>query len=168
MQPQRSVLAGTFAGALQPYIQATFLENGYRFFAPEPGPSHLIRYEMVFDDGSRSKGFFPNRQEARPRLLYHRYFMMSEFMNTLEEALQGAQREPNVPPDQLRRLRELTEAYAQSYAKHLWREHRAREVKLYLRTHYVPRVQEVQNGTRLDDPALYEERLIGVYDGARS
>ena len=60
------------------------LANGYRFFAPEPGPSHLIRYEVTLPDGTRKEGFFPDRAHHQPRLLYHRYFMLSEFVNTLD------------------------------------------------------------------------------------
>ena len=30
-----------------PISKALSLANGYRFFAPEPGPSHLVRYELT-------------------------------------------------------------------------------------------------------------------------
>ena len=68
--------------ALQPYIAALFLDHGYFFFAPEAGPSHLVDYKLEFADGTPPvEGRFPNLATERPRLLYHRYFMLSEALN---------------------------------------------------------------------------------------
>ncbi len=147
MPPQASQLGGTLARLCQPYLEALFLANGYRFFAPEPGPSHLVRYELTMDDGTTRSGVFPDRQQERPRLLYHRYFMLSEFVNTLET---GAPRP-------------IAEAYAQSYAKHLARQYEAKSVALFLRRHYVPRMSEVQQGMKLTDKKLYEEHPLVTY-----
>src|ERR1700678_205463 len=58
--PLHSDLADSCFRCLQPYVEGLGLNNGYRFFAPEPGPSHLIRYELEFADGSRRGGVFPN------------------------------------------------------------------------------------------------------------
>jgi len=143
-----SELAGTFRSALAPYLDILSLGNGYKFFAPEPGPSHLVRYEVTLPDGSLRTGVFPNREEHKPRLLYHRHFMLSEFVNTLEAP--GA-------------ANERSTAYSRSYARHLAELHDADSVKLYLRRHYVPRMEEVRQGMKLSDPALYQERLLVEY-----
>jgi hypothetical protein len=74
-EPIRSVLA--------PYVEFAFLNHGYFFFAPEPGPSHLMQATLAFPDGSRSQIRYPDKQAQRPRLLYHRHFMLSEFLNQL-------------------------------------------------------------------------------------
>ena len=64
---------------LDPYITLMFLNHGYFFFAPEPGPSHLVDYKVEFADGRPAiEGRFPNLKEEQPRLLYHRHFMLSE------------------------------------------------------------------------------------------
>jgi hypothetical protein len=64
---------------LDPYITFLFLNHGYFFFAPDPGPNHLVDYKVEFDDGRLPiEGRFPNLKEQQPRLLYHRYFMLSE------------------------------------------------------------------------------------------
>ena len=148
MPPQSSELAANVAVLFQPYLEGLCLANGYRFFAPEPGPSHLLRYEITLDDGSLKEGVFPDQRHHHPRLLYHRYFMLSEFINTLEN--------PNIPRDR-------AEAYAQAYAQHLADHHQAKEVKLYLRRHYVPRMSEVRQGMRLSDKSLYEEHPLVTY-----
>ena len=49
------------AAALGPICRPPFLNNGYRFFAPEPGPGHLVRYEIVTRDGRQIEGSFPDR-----------------------------------------------------------------------------------------------------------
>jgi hypothetical protein len=150
--PPTSELAMRWARAWQPYIDILSLSNGYRFFAPEPGPSHLVRYELTMPDGSKQEGFFPNRDEHKPRLLYHRYFMMSEFVNTLSN------------PD----MKDRAQAYARGYAEHLAYANDAKSVKLFLKRHYVPRVHEVQGGMRLDNKRLYEEQLLGEFERDKS
>jgi hypothetical protein len=149
MPPQTSELAATLAGVYRPYVDALALANGYRFFAPEPGPSHLVRYELTFDDGTTRAGTFPDRDVHRPRLLYHRYFMMSEFLNTLSN--------PDAPRDRV-------DAYVASYARHLLAAEGARSVKLFLVRHWVPRMEEVRAGRRLTDKVLYEERSLGTFE----
>src|ERR1700722_11148109 len=62
MPPHGSELARSIANAFGPYLQAAFLNNGYRFFAPEPGPGHLVRYEIVTHDGQKIEGSFPDRK----------------------------------------------------------------------------------------------------------
>src|SRR5262245_51015254 len=57
--PQTSELAMSWARACQPYLDALSLSNGYRFFAPEPGPSHLVRYELILADGTTREGTIP-------------------------------------------------------------------------------------------------------------
>ncbi len=148
MPPQTSELAVTFARVFQPYLEIMGLANGYRFFAPEPGPSHLVRYEITGDDGRHVEGVFPDRQQHKPRLLYHRYFMLSEFINTLEN--------PNGPPNNL-------QAYSKSYAEHLMHEHQAQPIKLFLRRHYIPRMSEVREGMKLTDKRLYEEHPLVIH-----
>jgi hypothetical protein len=77
-----SPFADALAGALRPYIVALYLYHGYFFFAPNPGPSRLVDYQVEFADGrSPVKGRFPNLATERPRLLYHRHFMLSEALS---------------------------------------------------------------------------------------
>jgi hypothetical protein len=148
MPPQASELASTFADVFRPYVDILSMANGYRFFAPEPGPSHIVRYELTFDDGSTREGFFPNREVNKPRLLYHRYFMMSEFLNTLEN--------PSAPRDRV-------QTYANGYAQHLAHAEGAKSVRLFLRRHWVPRMEEVRSGTKLSDKVLYVEHPLGTF-----
>ncbi len=74
--------------SIAPYVDFMFLSHGYFFFAPNPGPNHLIRCELV-PEGPNAEPpdrliiEFPDRKKHWPRLLYHRYFMLSEFYNNM-------------------------------------------------------------------------------------
>ena len=45
---ESSPLADLALLVVQPYVDAMFLNHGYFFFAPNPGPSHLVQYEVRF------------------------------------------------------------------------------------------------------------------------
>jgi hypothetical protein len=76
--PPSSPLAQQLATWFRPYLEAAYLNHGYKFFAPDPGPTHLVRYELQLPGGETKTGTFPNLAEQRPRLLYHRHMMLSE------------------------------------------------------------------------------------------
>ena len=66
-------------GWMQWYLDALYMNQGHSFFAPDVGPGHLIRYQLLDQSGREiEKGDFPSRKEHRPRLLYHRYFMLAD------------------------------------------------------------------------------------------
>ena len=147
MEPSSLPAQKVFA-FFRPYLDAAFLNHGYHFFAPEPGPSHLIRYELTFSDGRVEGGVFPDPAEQKPRLNYHRHFMLSEFANRL--AVNDAQQPA---------LGELK----QSFARHLMSERAAESATLFLRRHYIPSPQQVKDGMALDAEELYAERPLGTF-----
>jgi len=67
----------------RPYQQATYTGHGYQFFAPDPGPSHIVRYEIEMKDGTQVAGQFPDRDKLWPRQYYHRWFMLSEQIHAI-------------------------------------------------------------------------------------
>ena len=71
-------LTARLAAWVSPVHRALFLGHGYRFFAPNPGPSHLVQYKITRADGTQLESVFPDRDTIKPRLLYHRWFMLSE------------------------------------------------------------------------------------------
>jgi len=80
-----SVLGAELKKVYGPYITAAYLDHSYKFFAPNPGASHLVRYDLYFADGTKRVNsddqILPDRLGHWPRLLYHRHFMLTEFMN---------------------------------------------------------------------------------------
>lgn len=155
-----SILGDGLRPYFQSYIAATFLGHAYKFFAPDPGPSHIVRYEVTLADGSTRHGTLPDRQQHWPRLLYHRHFMLTEFIDdgrpaAVWESLPPGATPPPAPPWRQR--------FINSYAEHLLAGDQAREVKLYYRIHLIPTPGDVNDGMRLDDPSLYRERQLGAW-----
>ena len=52
--------------AAAPYVQAGNVSHGYAFFAPDPGPGHIIEYELRFADGRKERGTIPDTQQHWP------------------------------------------------------------------------------------------------------
>jgi hypothetical protein len=64
---------------MQWYLDLLYMNQGHSFFAPEVGPGHVIRYQLLDQNGREIEhGDFPSRKEHWPRLLYHRYFMLAD------------------------------------------------------------------------------------------
>ncbi len=172
--PPTSGTFGSLLGALQWYVEPMFLNHGYRFFGPDPGPSHLVEYEVELPDGKRLSGVFPKLDEHWPRLLYHRHFMLTERLQAFPEARRspdtmfvagavgGLSSESvlaDVPGNP------VLDMLALSYAKHLYHTHGARRVRLTLIRHLIPQPQWVQNGMTLRDESLYLRWPLVEYAG---
>lgn len=127
---------------VQPYLQVLYLNHGYHFFAPEPSGSTLLAFEARRADGTVVRGRIPNRG-IKPRLLYHRHFMLTEHMNL-------------APP-------ELRDRWFGSYARHLGHKYGAVRVGLTRLSHELPSMEMVRKGVRLDDPASFFEQPLGVF-----
>lgn len=153
-----SHLTRTLFWYLHPYIQIAFLDNSYKFFAPEPSASNLIRYELEFADGTRQGGVFPNLNEHWPRLLYHRHFMLSERVGNGMPMTQDVR-----PGDPLPEIPPQVQVYIDSFAKHLLAAHHANQVTLYCRRHVLPTPEDIMRGRKLSDERFYFERNLGTY-----
>ena len=125
------------------YVQILFLNHGYHYFAPEPGNSTLVAYVLEMPDGRVETGRIPNRG-IRPRLLYHRHFMLTEFLGS------GDDLAPEVRSELIR-----------SMARELCREHQARRVTLSKVTHRLPSMERIRAGGTLDDN--YTEEPLGSF-----
>lgn len=153
-----SLLADYLRRVYSPYIEAAYLDNAYKFFAPEPGPSHLVRWTATLADGSRQEGLLPDRKRHWPRLFYHRHFMLSEFLAGQPDPTW----DPETPWEDLPNS-DLQRLLARSFAEHLLRKLNADSVTLELIEHALPNPEQVQQGLRLDDPSLYRSRKLGTF-----
>jgi hypothetical protein len=179
MPPPASQLAGEFASVFQPYLNAVFIYHGYRFFAPDPGASHIVQYELTFADGRQEKGQFPDLKQHWPRLLYHRHFMLSEMLYQVS----GIPAEPPPPPpaDMPPRIRrQVMEEYNEilkrhekglrdrdllvdSVAQRLLRDSGAAKVKLWAVEHEILSPQQVLDGMLLTREETYIKRPLGEF-----
>jgi hypothetical protein len=162
----QSNLADRITEWAAPYLQAGNVSHGYAFFAPDPGPSHLLRYEIVHADGRTTAGQLPDVNQHWPRLLYHRHFMLSEQLASMAVPAEGPPR-PSQTDDariieqwkadfagwKIARARFLDRAT--SYARHLLQAHAAREVRLHLVRHELLSAADVRRGRKLNEKPLY-------------
>jgi hypothetical protein len=137
-----SELARDVCRLFEPYLGLLYLDHGYHFFAPEPAESTLLAYVAEREDGTVVRGRIPDRT-THPRLLYHRYFMLTEHMSDATE--------------------DLERLWYESYANHILDAQGADRVTLIQQTHNLPTMERVRSGGRLDDPESYEERELGVF-----
>ncbi len=168
-----SPLALTLRRTYRPYLEAISTQyQGYQFFN-EPGPSHLIRYELEFADGREMvTGKLPDIDEHWPRLRYHRHFMLTETAYTLV-----SRTAPPTPPPGLevgtpayeswRQFRDadaaLSRAFLKSYAEHLMSVHGASLVRLYGIERRYPTPEEVVDGIRPGDKRFVSEELLDTF-----
>ena len=142
MPPASPLLVDASRVAL-PYNQLLFLNHGYHFFAPDPGASTLISWAIDRPGDTPLKGRFPDTK-VRPRLLYHRYFMLAE--NT------GA-----FPP-------ETQDQVLEAYARHFARQHDSPTISLSRLRHRPSSIPRILAGGRLSDFETFVEEPIGFYD----
>lgn len=142
MPPASPLLVDAAMVAL-PYNQALFLDHGYHYFAPDPGPSTLISYRIERPGDVPVKGRFPDTA-IFPRLLYHRYFMLSENVWGFPEQTQD----------------ECFEAYARHFAD----KNDADTISLTILSHIPSSIARIRAGGKLSDPETFEEEPFGDYD----
>ena len=148
--PLRTVLA--------PYVEFAYFNHGYFFFAPEPGPSHLLECRLELPNGTEGRLVFPDKQLQRPRLLYHRHFMLAEFLHQLHVPPFDA----NVAAGDARFARDwqaeraLFERVRGSMMQHLQAKYQAKSVEIRRLEHRLPSDEEVLvQRVPLNSPTLY-------------
>lgn len=146
-----SPLSDLIRWPVEPYIEFAFLDHGYSFFAPQPGPSHLIDCSFVDQNGKLSAVRYPDRRAQWPRLLYHRHFMLTENLQQmwvepvdplLLQASESDPAEDRVLSGWLE-ARELYEEIRDSMAAHVAAKFNADEVKIDRVEHRLPTDEEV-------------------------
>ena len=142
MPPSSPLLEDGYRIAL-PYNEALFLNHGYHYFAPDPGASTLIAWEIPGEGEAPAVGRFPD-VSIRPRLLYHRYFMLAENVWAFDDQTQQ---------DMLK-----------SYARHFAGQLGADRISLSRISHEPSSIMRLQAGGKLDDPETFQKDLLGDFD----
>jgi hypothetical protein len=147
-----SALATWLIQPLRPLVGALYLGHGYRFFAPDPGPGHAIRWAMRMPDGTSRTGVLPDPAVDRPRLLYHRRFMIAEKISGLVPSADA--------PEEVRRgAKPQWQPLVMGVAGQLLRRHGGVEVELSMIEFDLPSPEDVLAGKSAPDV----ETPLGVY-----
>jgi hypothetical protein len=150
--------ATLFRNPVRAYSEFTYLDHGYAFFAPDPGPSHLIAATVKAKDGKTTELRYPDLRDQRPRLMYHRHFMLSEFLNNIYHP-------PGEPPQtiannpiaarQWRMARRRYESVRDSITDCLRKQHPECDIVIERLEHRQPGLPEFfQENVPLDDARL--------------
>jgi hypothetical protein len=155
-----SEIVATGVVPVQTYAEFFYLNRGYAFFAPNPGPSHLIEAAYTDLSGKRVEEVYPDRQRSWSRLYYHRHFMLSEYLYEIYQ--------PPGPPIELERLdptearvwaglRARYEYVRQSYVEHLKSVYgNANDLAIRRLEHRIPSFIEMADApVSLTDPRFY-------------
>ncbi len=150
----------TLSGPVRGYGEMLYLNRGYAFFAPDPGPSHLVQASYIDAGGNRVEEMFPARDRHWPRLMYHRHFMLTEFLHEIYQP-------PGPPPDlaEVDRVaarlwaaaRGRYESVRQSYTDHLSSSRvGSKDLAIRRLEHRIPSfIEIVAEPMQLDDPRMY-------------
>lgn len=132
---------------LAPYIEFGYLNHGYFFFAPNPAPSHLLECNLKSSSGAQSRLRLPDRRAQWPRLLYHRHFMLAEFLNQLHVEPIREQDVSDLPNKDLlnawRADRVRFEMVRDSMIKHLKSRYGVDSAQIFRLEHRLPSTTEV-------------------------
>ena len=142
--PPASELANVVLQPFRPLVGAFSLSHGYRFFAPNPGPGHSIRWTLTTDEGTVFKGSLPDANSDWPRLLYHRRFMIPEKISAMIPP-------PQAPAEIRRTATRDWQPFAEDIATRLLTEHNGQKITLKLIEHYLPDTFELKEGRGGDD-----------------
>ncbi len=157
--------ASAFFAPVRPYSQFTYLDHGYAFFAPDPGPSHLFQVAITTGSGETLEPQYPDRRQQWPRLMYHRHFMLAEFLNDVHQPpLEEFELEPEERRsvealrafESLRLGRMRFEAVRDSMLDHVRVRHPGSQVAIRRIEHRQPGIPEFfRENIAIDDPRLY-------------
>ncbi len=187
-------LTGPLAQRLRPWHQVFFLGHGYRFFGPDPGPSHLLQYRIQMGDNQEDvTGRFPDRDVDWPRLLYHRWFMLSEtvhqecanlptreehnqLMREMQQEIERLRLEGELPTmnlmagerenlaRSLQAARVRSRKLLSSIARYLLEQHGGQSIELSLMERLIARPVDIQSRVKLSDARfLSRPRLLASF-----
>ncbi|QEG43345.1 hypothetical protein [Roseimaritima ulvae] len=162
MSIEGSPAGEAFNRPVKAYSEFTYLNHGYAFFAPDPGPSHLIEVRVENPGGEPLKETFPSLQQQWPRLLYHRHFMLTEFLHNLHAARLPAELRDDTSEEiaDWRASRQQFEAIRDSFRRHVASTVgvEVQHVSIARIEHRAPFVPEyLLDSVRLRDERLYTE-----------
>jgi hypothetical protein len=142
--PTSPLISSTWS-AFSTYLYGVNLNHGYHFFAPEPGASTLLEYRGTTSEGEMKHGILPDKQQMRPRLLYHRYFMLTEYLGSFNSG--DPTRQPLI----------------YNFARQLLENEGLDQVELKLVRHRPSTRQEILIGDELDSSETFEREPLGTF-----
>jgi hypothetical protein len=117
---------------LRPYLKTMWLDNAYRFYAPDPGNTEVFWYKLQYEDGTTRWTQVPRREDFYLRMPFQRHMSLALLVSQCQELkVISASENPasvasflvNNVPTYKTMLTVMGEIYMRSYARHLGRIH---------------------------------------------
>jgi hypothetical protein len=174
----------------RPYLQLTVLNNGYHFYAPEPGPAALVWFRVEWADGETTWVRIPDHKTVGTHVERRRLGALatslgqtipptSDFEKLRQRRFEaGTKHSPPIPmaegpaENQYHEPSRYVLILISSYVRRVVRttehpkgaESKVTGVKVYRVDYYNPPVQHFQAGRAPLDPTLYIAYYMGEYD----
>jgi len=179
----------TYVRFFHPYLVLTNLNNGYHFYAPEPGPCALLWYRVQWDDGASHWGRIPDHPKMANHLERRRYGALAtvitqgmpippDRLEKLAEARVKVGEEKKIPVDpnfplpmQYREPPPMVKLLLSSYARYLakntphpqGKKAAVSGIKLYSVEYYNPPVEHFKAGREPLEETLYLAYFMGDF-----
>lgn len=123
----------------RPYLKTMWLDNAYRFYAPDPGPTDVLWFHLNYADGSTRWTQVPRREDFYFRMPFQRHMSIALLASMMVEQEPVPARDNNESlarilasntPIMRTVLTPVGEIFYRSYARHI-----ARTDKQHPRTH---------------------------------
>jgi len=69
----------------RPYLKTMWLDNAYRFYAPDPGPTDVLWYHLRYEDGSTRWTQVPRREDFYFRMPFQRHMSIALLASMMME-----------------------------------------------------------------------------------
>lgn len=161
--PALAVLANR---PFQPYLQATFLANAYRFYAPDPGAPSVLWFRIQYQDRSVRWLELPRRADFHLRMSYERCKSLAGLLS--QQVTPG-------PNGQLE-ISDLGQIGLASYVRHLASTRQrttpdgsvltVRSIGVYTVQHAARQPEQIREGWEPNDLRTYRAAFLGAYNPA--
>jgi hypothetical protein len=159
-------LAMRASGPLQPYLQGTFLNSSYRFFAPNPGSPTVLWFRVQCSDRSVRWVDVPGRSGALVRAPYQRRLNLALQVTACLAPAPGADGKKVLAPGGKTLLQSCVRHVAWECSQAAGAGAAVRNVGAYAVQHAVLLPEQVRDGWEPTDLRTYRAAFLGAYSPA--
>lgn len=171
----------------RPYLKTMWMDNAYRFYAPDPGSTEVLWYKLQYEDGSTRWTQVPRREDFILRMPFQRHMSLALLGSMMIESEPVSPKEDSASVASVLVNNQMTyrtilspqgEIYFRSYARHIGHRepvHPATGSPLvsmdcYLVHYHIRSPYQMRVNMHMYDPRLLDVQLIATFsvDGTMS
>jgi hypothetical protein len=165
--PPTAVKLGAYV--TRPYLHMTFLNNPYRFYAPNPSPPNILWFRIKYEDGTVRWVEVPRKFDYPFRLPYQRHLALTLLFDQFSEPAI-----PTIEEPLARQLSPEGRIAIASYIRHVARRHQRLdeegkpqkvEIQFYNVYHQIMDPWQIRQGWQVMDLRTYAPAYYGTFNG---